>query len=109
MSDLKAVGTNVIRADGLEKVTGRAKFGADLRPADRLHGKLFRSTLPHARILNIDISKAKRLTGVKAVLTAADTCQVAFGFGPFRRDKHIFAVDKVRYLGDELAAVAAVD
>ena len=69
---LKYVGQSVPRVDGIEKVTGKAKFLGDLVIPGMLHGKIFRSPYPHARILSVDASKAEALPGVAAVLTAAD-------------------------------------
>src|SRR6185503_12976960 len=70
--DLKFVGTRPVRPDGVDKVTGRARFGADLHVANMLVGKVLRSPHAHARIKSIDASKALALPGVKAVVTAAD-------------------------------------
>jgi CO/xanthine dehydrogenase Mo-binding subunit len=74
-----------------------------------LFGALLQSPLAHARIVRIDISKAKKLAGVKAVITAEDTGRVQYGVSPARYDETLFCLDKVRYVGDEIAAVAAVD
>src|SRR5437868_15208665 len=71
-----------------------------------LHAKVLRSTYPHARIRHIDIEAARRMPGVKAVLTGADTPKA---WGIIRKDEHVLAVDKVRFIGEELAAVAASD
>ena len=68
----KVLGTSPIRQDGLDKVTGRAKFGADVQMAGLLHGKMLRSPHPHALIRSIDTSAAEALPGVKAVVTAQD-------------------------------------
>ena len=68
----KVVGTRPIRHDGLDKVTGRANFGADIQLAGLLHGKVLRSPFTHARIRSIDTSKAESLPGVRAVVTARD-------------------------------------
>src|SRR5258707_7034107 len=69
---LKIVGTSPVKHDGIDKVTGRAKFGADLYLPGMLVGKILRSPHPHARIKSIDISAAEMLPGVKAVITRAD-------------------------------------
>ena len=71
-SDFKVVGTRPIRHDGYDKVTGRAKYGADVQLADLLHGSLLRSPHAHARIRSIDTSKAEALEGVRAVITSRD-------------------------------------
>ena len=70
--EFKVVGKRVPRADGLDKVTGNAKFAADMNLAGQLHGKILTSRHAHARILSIDTSKAEALPGVKAVVTAKD-------------------------------------
>jgi 4-hydroxybenzoyl-CoA reductase subunit alpha len=74
-----------------------------------LHGAILQSPLAHARILHIDTSKAKKLPGLKAVVTAREAGLVKYGVSPARYDETLFAYDKVRYVGDEIAAVAAVD
>jgi 4-hydroxybenzoyl-CoA reductase alpha subunit len=101
------VGKRVPRLDGPGKVLGTAKYVADIRRTGLLHGAVLRSQYPHARILAIDTSAAEALTGVKAVITAADTARRQWG--AFQKDLYPLAVDKVRYVGDEVAAVAAVD
>src|SRR5262249_34415940 len=100
--DLKVVGTRPIRPDGVDKVTGRANFGADMKMAGMLHGRVKRSPHPHARILKIDTSKALALPGVRAVVTSADFPEIkseeAFvGEGPMNfRDlsRNVMARDK---------------
>jgi len=113
--ELKVVGTRPIRPDGVDKVTGRANFGADMKMAGMLHGRVKRSPHPHARILKIDASKALALPGVRAVVTSADFPEIkseeAFvGEGPMNfRDlsRNVMARDKVLYEGHAVAAVAA--
>ena len=113
--ELKVVGTRPIRPDGVDKVTGRANFGADMKMAGMLHGAVKRSPHPHARILKIDASKALALPGVRAVVTAADFPEIpseeAFmGEGPmnFRDLSHnVMARGKALYEGHAVAAVAA--
>ena len=104
------VGKRVPRVDALEKVTGRAKYGVDVELPRMLHAKVLRSKYPHARILSINTSEAEKLPGVKAVITAADTLkekvETTWRGVP---DKYPLAMDKVRYVGEELAAVAAED
>jgi len=102
---LKYVGHNVPRVDGIEKVTGKAKFLGDLAIPGMLHGKILRSTYPHARILSIDTSKAEALPGVAAVLTAADLGDRV----PTYNGRPLIAANKVRYVGEPVAAVAATD
>jgi CO/xanthine dehydrogenase Mo-binding subunit len=114
-SDLKVVGTRPIRPDGVDKVTGRAAFGADYVMPGMLWGKVKRSPHAHARIVKIDASKALALPGVKAVITGADFPEIppeeAFiGEGPVNfRDQayNVIARRKVLYEGHAVAAVAA--
>src|SRR3989304_2382713 len=101
------VGKSVSRLDSLDKVLGRAKYVADMVLPDILWGRIFRSDRPHARIISIDTSRAERLPGVKAVMTAADAPAVYGGIMVF--DQPFCARDKVRYVGEPVAAVAAVD
>src|ERR1700733_4982550 len=113
--ELKIVGTRPIRPDGVDKVTGRANFGADMKMAGMLHGRIKRSPHPHARVLRIDTVKALALPGVRAVVTSADFPEIpseeAFvGEGPMNfRDlsRNVMARDKVLYEGHAVAAVAA--
>ena len=102
---LKFVGQSVPRVDGIEKVTGQAKFLGDLAVPGMLHGKIIRSSYPHARILSIDASKAEALEGVAAVLTNADLSDLKAIYS----GRPVIAMDKVRYIGEPVAAVAAVD
>src|SRR5680860_1850638 len=74
-----------------------------------LFGKIVRSTVPHARIVSIDTSAARALPGVKGVLTGQDIPDRVYGIVPKVKDEHALARDKVRYIGDEVAAVVAVD
>src|SRR5271154_4739875 len=112
---LKIVGTRPIRPDGVDKVTGRANFGADMKMAGMLYARVKRSPHPHARILKIDVTKALALPGVRAVVTSADFPEIrseeAFvGEGPMNfRDlsRNVMARDKVLYEGHAVAAVAA--
>jgi 4-hydroxybenzoyl-CoA reductase subunit alpha len=90
-------------------VTGKAVYADDLRRPDMLHGALLHSPHAHARVVRIDTSRAEALPGVKAVLTAANTPDVRFGVSPARYDETVFCADRARYVGDEVAAVAAVD
>ena len=114
-SDLKVVGTRPIRPDGVEKVTGRAQFGADMKLAGMLWGKVLRSPHAHANIVSIDTSKAEKLPGVRAVVTRKDFPHIpseeAFvGEGPMNfRDlaRNCMAWEKALYEGHAVAAVAA--
>ena len=101
------VGQRVTRVDGEEKVTGQAEYVADIVLPGLLWGAVLRSPSPHARIRQIDISRARALRGVRAVVTAADTPKRSWGV--FAKDQPVLAIDKVRYLGEEVAAVAAGD
>jgi CO/xanthine dehydrogenase Mo-binding subunit len=102
---LKYVGHSVPRVDGIEKVTGKAKFLGDLMIPGMLYGKILRSSYPHARILSIDTSKAEALAGVVAVLTAADLGENV----PTYNGRPVIAANKVRYVGEPVAALAAAD
>ncbi len=102
---LMYVGQNVPRVDGVEKVTGAAKFLGDLVVPGMLHGKIIRSNYPHARILSIDSTRAEALPGVVAVLTAADIVDLV----PTYSGRPVIAMEKVRYVGEPVAAVAAAD
>ncbi len=101
------VGRRIPRVDGADKVTGRAQYIADLVLPGMLHGAVVRSPYPHARIRRIDVSKAERLPGVRAVITIEDTPKKKWGV--FIKDQPPLAWEKVRYVGEEVAAVAAVD
>jgi CO/xanthine dehydrogenase Mo-binding subunit len=103
----KIVGKSVPRLDGLETVSGTALYTADFLMPSSLHAKLFRSSVAHGRIRRLDVSRAKQLTGVIGVVTAADLAGKRFGSAI--RDEEIFASSKVRFLGDVIAAVAAED
>jgi len=103
------VGKSVARVDAREKATGAAIYTSDMRLPGMLVGKILRSPLPHARITNIDVTRARRLPGVKAVITADDTPKIKFSVIPQLADKLPLAADKVRFVGDEVAAVAAID
>lgn len=111
MEGYSVIGKRVPRIDALAKATGEAKYTDDLTLPRMLIGKLLRSPLPHAKILHIDISRAKRLVGVKAVVTGQDTPGRKYGsiMKESYMDRYPLAIDKVRFIGEEVAAVAAVD
>jgi 4-hydroxybenzoyl-CoA reductase subunit alpha len=109
MSNYSIINSRAPRIDAPDKATGRALYIDDIRLPNMLFGALLQSPLAHARIVRIDTSKAKSLPGVKAVITAEDTGMVQYGVSPARYDETLFCSDKVRYVGDEIAAVAAVD
>src|SRR5262249_41141097 len=102
------IGTYVPMVDGPEKVSGRAKYTADLVGLGLLARRIYRSPYSHAEIVDVDISEAAKLPGVKAIVTGAD-CDRGFGVLPIARTEHPLARDKVRYRGEPVAAVAAVD
>ena len=101
------VGKRVQRVEGFDKVTGDSEYIADIYLPGMLVGKVLRSPFPHARIRHIDTSKAERLAGVRAVVTAEDT--IKRPWGAFFADQYILSVGKTRYVGEEVAAVAAID
>ena len=107
------VGKSVPRIDGKGIVTGQTKYAFDVSFPNMLIGKMIRSPHPHARILKIDTSRAEKLPGVRAIITAKDTYNIKFGsneyFFPHTVDQMALESEKVRYVGDEIGAVAAVD
>ena len=100
------IGNPERRVDAWGKVTGTAKFAADYSLPHQLYGKVLRSKYPHARILSVDTSKAAKVPGVEAVLTAKDI-PGSRSFGVVAKNQEILALDTVRYLGDGVALVAA--
>jgi 4-hydroxybenzoyl-CoA reductase subunit alpha len=102
------IGGYVPLVDGPEKVSGRAKYTADLLAPGMLVGRIYRSPYSHGEIVEVDVSEALRLPGVKAIVTGAD-CDKTFGVLPVARSEHPLARGKVRYRGEPVAAVAAVD
>ncbi len=109
MANFSIVGKRIPHRDAVEKVKGSAIFTSDIKLSGMLHVKILRSPVPHAKIRNIDISKAVKLKGVKAILTSKDVPLIKYSISPTWADKLILADTKVRYIGDEIAAVAAVD
>jgi carbon-monoxide dehydrogenase large subunit len=99
------IGAPVGRVEGAEKVSGQAVYGADVHFRDTLWGKILRSPYPHARILRIDTSKASQVPGVKAIVTGKD--EPDHYQGKSIRDIPVLCWDKVRYIGDKVAAIAA--
>jgi len=102
----RVVGRPLRKVDATTKVTGRTLFADDIRLPRMLYARLLRSTEPHARITRIDTSKAEALDGVKAVITGRDLPE-PFGILPVSQDEHALCPDKVRFIGDPVAAVAA--
>ncbi len=107
MSQLDIVGKSFPQIAAQEKATGKTKFVTDLVLPRMLYGRVLRSPYAHAKILSIDTARAAAMPGVKAVVTFQDTPKIKFG--PRSEDWTIFAADKTRFYGDEVAAVAAVD
>lgn len=103
----RIVGKSTRRVDGAAKLRGAVQYVNDMRRPGMLFGAVLRSPYPHARIRRIDTANARAVPGVRVVLTAADAG--AQPWGMFRRDLYPLAPDKVRYAGDEVAAVAAID
>jgi len=101
------IGISVPRVDGVEKVTGAAKFTGDLAIAGMLEAKVLRSSLPHAVIESIDITKALSIPGVVAILTRDDLTDIDPYYGNCLRDRAVVAIDKVRFVGEPIAVVAA--
>ena len=104
----RVVGQPERRSDGAEKVTGKAIYTVDVNLPGMAHGKILRSPYAHARLVRVDASEAEKLPGVYAVITRDDQRRLGM-FGAAYKDQTIVAVDKVRYAGDPVAAVAAVD
>ena len=109
MSEFSVLNTRAPRLDGPAKATGRAKYADDLTMPGMLYGAILHSPIAHGKILHIDTSKALKLKGVKAIATAKEAGIVKYGVSPARYDETLYAYEKVRYVGDEIAAVAAVD
>ena len=106
----RSIGTRPIRHDGVDKVTGRANYGADFALPGMLWGRVLRSPHAHARILEIDAAKALQIEGVKSVITSADLPVIDGGEGPtnfWDLSRNVLARDKVLYHGHAVAAVAA--
>jgi 4-hydroxybenzoyl-CoA reductase subunit alpha len=106
--DLRVLGQRNRKPEGLRKSTGREIYTDDLVFPEMLHAKLLRSPHPHARIVSIDAQQATQMPGVHAVITGADM-PTPYGIIPWTRDEHALAVAKVRYVGDAVACVAALD
>src|SRR5262245_44996941 len=110
--ELADIGKTFRRLDYETKVTGRAQYLADMSVPGMCHGKILRSPLPHARIKHIDTAKALKVPGVLTVITRDDILQdegIEPYYGPVFKDQTIVAVEKVRHVGDPVAAVAALN
>jgi 4-hydroxybenzoyl-CoA reductase subunit alpha len=106
--EFAVIGQRMRKVDGAAKLTGAAVYTDDLTLPGMLHGKILRSPHPHARILSIDCSAAEALPGVHAVVTGREMA-VPYGIIPWTRDEYPLCVDRVRFIGDAVAAVAAAD
>mgnify|MGYP003579922496 FL=1 len=110
--ELADIGKTFRRLDYETKVTGKAQYLADMQVPGMCHGKILRSPLPHARVKTIDTSKALKVPGILAVITRDDIIQgegIEPYYGPVFKDQTIVAVEKVRHVGDPVAAVAALN
>jgi 4-hydroxybenzoyl-CoA reductase subunit alpha len=108
ISPIKVSNRGVPLIDGIEKVTGRARYTADLDRGDALIGRILRSPVSHGEVVRLDVSKARALAGVVAVVTGAD-CPHTYGVLPVAMNEYPMARDRVRYRGEPVAAVAALD
>ena len=102
-------GTDVHRVDGVEKVTGKAIYTSDIQLPGMAHAKILRSPIAHAKLTKVDASKAREIPGVITTLTRDDIKNFNYKYGATYKDQSIVAVDKVRYVGDPVAAVLADD
>ncbi len=112
MIPLSVIGRPVPRVEGRLKVTGEAKYCDDLFLPGMLYGRMLRSPHPHARILNINVDKVKKLAGVRAVITGKDVPSKKYGTAkafPETLDESVLCLEKARFVGDPVAAVAAID
>src|SRR5436309_3871308 len=105
---MKIIGAPRRRVDGRAKVTGQTRFADDLMLPRMVHCKLLRSTIPHARVVRVDVSRALAHPGVHLVLTGRDF-PVSYGILPVSQDEHALAIHRVRCVGDAVAAVVARD
>lgn len=109
MEKYYTVNSRATRIDAPAKANGSARFINDFNMPEQLYGALLQSPIAHGRIKKIDTSKAWKVPGVKSIVTAEDSGLVKYGVSPARYDETLFCSDKVRYVGDEIAAVAALD
>ncbi|MBI3635022.1 MAG: molybdopterin-dependent oxidoreductase [Candidatus Rokubacteria bacterium] len=107
--DFTVIGQPLPKIDAWAKVTGETRYADDLVLPRMAHGKLLRSSHAHARIVSIDTSRARAVPGVYAVITGHDLPRVKFGIMPVSQDEEALATEKVRMVGDAIAAVAAID
>lgn len=104
--DYSVIGSSLPYVDALDKVSGKTIYVSDIKLPGMLHGRALRSPYPHAKILNIDITEAEKVPGIKCVLTGKNVKQGKWG--PIVKDEYLLAVDKVNFTGDEVAAVAGI-
>jgi CO/xanthine dehydrogenase Mo-binding subunit len=107
MANYRVIGTPVERVDGPEMLSGQALYGPDVKSPGMLWGKILRSPIPHGKVLSVNTEKAKKHPGVKVIICAQDVPSRRYGYAI--EDEHIFAIDKVHYVGQPVAAIAAVD
>jgi 4-hydroxybenzoyl-CoA reductase alpha subunit len=107
MNKLDVVGKREPMLDAWEKATGRARFTDDLTLPGMLYGKILRSPLAHAKVLHVDLSEAEKVAGVKGAISGQDIPKKKYGIVPMAKDEYALAIGKVRYIGDEVAAVVA--
>src|SRR5450755_3647519 len=108
MTNFSIIGRPIAMIDAAGKTTGAGKYTDDLTVPGMLIGKILHSPHPHARIKRIDATRAEQLEGVIAVVTGKDAPN-PYGILPVGHDEHALALDKVRYVGDNVACVAAID
>jgi len=107
MAGYKNIGKPFARVDGLKKACGKAIYGADIKMDNLLQAKFLGSIYPHAKIIHIDTSKAEKIPGVKGIITNKNVPEVRWGF--LVKDTPILATDRVRFIGEPVAVVAAID
>ena len=107
MNKLNVVGKKEPMLDAWEKAMGRARFTDDLTLPGMLYGKILRSPLAHAKVLHVDLGEALKVAGVKDAISGRDIPRKKYGIVPMAKDEYALAIDKVRYIGDEVAAVVA--
>jgi CO/xanthine dehydrogenase Mo-binding subunit len=108
-NEFTTVGKRVVRSDSLAKVTGEACYTADIKLPGMLSAKVLRSPYAHAKILRIDLKRALKMPGVKAAISGFETYGIKWGVFRYTQDHPMLPTDKVRYIGEDVAAVAAVD
>jgi CO/xanthine dehydrogenase Mo-binding subunit len=106
-TDTTAIGHDVPRVDARAKATGETTYAGDIRVAGMTHGRILRSPYAHAKIVKIDASRAKALPGVVAVLTGPDVLDINPYYGHAIKDRPLIAIDRVRFVGEPVVAVAA--